>query len=135
MGVLGAAMIVGETAGVTRFTSKDAFARFNGTAPMPVWSGNNVCVRLSRGGNRRINTALHMAAVTYDTRGLDRHISWEADQDYWFEVIVDGDITTTLHVDGVALNARTTDSPGGSIVLSSVEGSVQFTELELARLR
>jgi transposase len=64
MGVLGAAMIVGETAGITRFISKDAFARFNGTAPMPVWSGNNVRVRLSRGGNRRINTALHMAAVT-----------------------------------------------------------------------
>lgn len=42
----------------------DAFARFNGTAPIPVWSGNKVRVRLSRGGNRRINTALHMAAVT-----------------------------------------------------------------------
>jgi transposase len=38
--------------------------RFNGTAPIPVWSGNKVRVRLSRGGNRRINTALHMAAVT-----------------------------------------------------------------------
>lgn len=64
MGVLGAAMIVGETAGARRFKSKDAFARFNGTAPIPVWSGNKVRVRLSRGGNRRINTALHMAAVT-----------------------------------------------------------------------
>lgn len=64
LGVLGAAMIVGETAGVRRFKSKDAFARFNGTAPIPVWSGNRVRVRLSRGGNRRINTALHMAAVT-----------------------------------------------------------------------
>lgn len=64
LGVLGAAMIVGETAGARRFKSKDAFARFNGTAPIPVWSGNNVRVRLSRGGNRRINTALHMAAVT-----------------------------------------------------------------------
>ncbi|TCW18457.1 IS110 family RNA-guided transposase [Dietzia cinnamea] len=64
LGVLGAAMIIGETAGVGRFKSKDAFARFNGTAPIPVWSGNKVRVRLSRGGNRRINTALHMAAVT-----------------------------------------------------------------------
>ena len=64
MGVLGAAMIVGETAGTARFRSKDAFARFNGTAPIPVWSGNRYRVRLSRGGNRRINTALHMAAVT-----------------------------------------------------------------------
>lgn len=64
MGLLGAALILGETAGVQRFKSKDAFARFNGTAPVPVWSGNHVRVRLSRGGNRRINSALHMAAVT-----------------------------------------------------------------------
>lgn len=64
MGVLGAALILGETAGVHRFKSKDAFARFNGTAPVPVWSGNTIRVRLSRGGNRRINSALHMAAVT-----------------------------------------------------------------------
>ncbi|AEI12055.1 IS110 family RNA-guided transposase [Cellulomonas gilvus] len=64
LGVLGAAMIVGETAGARRFRSRHAFARFNGTAPIPVWSGNTVRVRLSRGGNRTINTALHMAAVT-----------------------------------------------------------------------
>ncbi|MFE5110633.1 transposase [Streptomyces sp. NPDC056663] len=44
--------------------SKDAFARFNGTAPIPVWSSNTVRVRLNRGGNRTINNALHMAAVT-----------------------------------------------------------------------
>ncbi|HIY65888.1 MAG TPA: IS110 family transposase [Candidatus Agrococcus pullicola] len=69
MGVLGAAAIVGETAGVSRFKSRDAFARFNGTAPIPVWSGNNVKVRLSRGGNRRINTSLHMAAVTQQRLG------------------------------------------------------------------
>ncbi|MFJ7949465.1 IS110 family transposase [Streptomyces sp. NPDC096354] len=63
-GVLSAAMILGETAGATRFKSKDAFARFNGTAPIPVWSSNTVRVRLNRGGNRTINNALHMAAVT-----------------------------------------------------------------------
>ncbi|MFY1654345.1 transposase [Solwaraspora sp. WMMB762] len=69
LGVLGAAMILGETAGVGRFRSKDAYARFNGTAPIPVWSGNKVRVRLNRGGNRTINTALHMAAVT-QARGI-----------------------------------------------------------------
>jgi transposase len=64
-GVLGAAMILGETAGVHRFRSKDAYARFTGTAPIPVWSGNSSGkVRLNRGGNRTINTALHMIAVT-----------------------------------------------------------------------
>lgn len=63
-GVLGAAAIIGETAGVTRFASKAAYARFNGTAPIPVWSGNKVRVRLNRGGNRTINHALHMIAIT-----------------------------------------------------------------------
>lgn len=37
MGALGAAAILGETAGADRFRSKDAYARFNGTAPIPVW--------------------------------------------------------------------------------------------------
>jgi transposase len=69
-GVLGAAMILGETAGVHRFRSKDAYARFTGTAPIPVWSGDKRGkVRLNRGGNRTVNTALHMIAVT-QIRGL-----------------------------------------------------------------
>ena len=40
-GVLSAAVLVGETAGVDRFKSKDTFARFTGTAPIPVWSGSS----------------------------------------------------------------------------------------------
>jgi transposase len=68
-GVLSAAVIVGETARVSRFRSRDAFARFTGTAPVPVWSGNTVRVRLNRGGNRSVNCALHMIAVT-QVRGI-----------------------------------------------------------------
>jgi transposase len=63
-GVLSAAAIVGEAAGADRFRSRHAFARFNGTAPIPVWSGNHSRVRLNRGGNRTLNHALHMIAVT-----------------------------------------------------------------------
>jgi transposase len=55
---------VGETAGVTRFRSRAAFARHNGTAPVPVWSGNVTRHRLSRGGNRQLNAGLHRIAVT-----------------------------------------------------------------------
>ncbi len=63
-------MILGETAGAHRFRSKDAYARFTGTAPIPVWSGSSRGkVRLNRGGNRTINTALHMIAVT-QARGV-----------------------------------------------------------------
>jgi transposase len=68
-GVLSAATILGETAGAARFRSRHAYARFNGTAPIPVWSGNTVRVRLNRGGNRTVNYALHMIAVT-QSRGL-----------------------------------------------------------------
>lgn len=64
VGALTAAKIVGETADVRRFRSKDAFARHNGTAPLPVWSGNKVRHRLSRTGNRQLNAALHRIAVT-----------------------------------------------------------------------
>ena len=69
-GVLSAAVIIGETAGVHRFRDKDAYARFTGTAPVPVWSGSSQGkVRLNRGGNRAVNCALHMIAVT-QARGV-----------------------------------------------------------------
>ena len=69
-GVLSAALLTGETAGVARFRDNDAYARFSGTAPVPVWSGSTAGkVRLNRGGNRQVNYALHMIAVT-QARGV-----------------------------------------------------------------
>ena len=44
--------------------SRDHFASCNGTAPVEVSSGNRKIYRLSLRGNRRINHALHMAAIT-----------------------------------------------------------------------
>lgn len=64
VGALTAAKIVAETADVRRFRSKDAFARHNGTAPLPVWSGNRVRHRLARTGNRQLNAAVHRITVT-----------------------------------------------------------------------
>jgi transposase len=63
-GPLSAAKIVGETAGIERFRSPDAYARHNGTAPLPVWSANVPRHRLSRTGNRQLNTAIHHIALT-----------------------------------------------------------------------
>jgi len=63
-GPLTAAKIIGETAGVDRFKSRDAYARYNGTAPLPVWSANKTRHRLSRTGNRQLNAALHRIALT-----------------------------------------------------------------------
>jgi transposase len=63
-GPLTAAKLVGEVAGIDRFRSRGAFAMHNGTAPVPVWSGNTERFRLNRGGNRQINVALHRIAIT-----------------------------------------------------------------------
>ncbi len=68
-GVLSAAKILGETGRGGPFRSRAAYARFNGTAPVPVWSSNTERFRLNRGGNRQVNTALHMIAVT-QLRGI-----------------------------------------------------------------
>jgi transposase len=61
---LSAAKILGETADVRRFRSRHAYARHNGTAPLPVWSGNQVRHRLARTGNRQLNAAIHRIAIT-----------------------------------------------------------------------
>jgi transposase len=71
-GGLTAAKIVGETAGISRFRDRSCFARYNGTAPIPVWSANKVRVRLNRGGNRQLNAALHRIAVTQLRAGSGR---------------------------------------------------------------
>ena len=63
-GPLTAAKLVGQTGGIGRFRSRAAFARHNGTAPVPVWSGNTVRHRLNRGGDRQLNVALHRIAIT-----------------------------------------------------------------------
>lgn len=63
-GRLTAAKLIGETAGIGRFRSRAAFARHNGSAPLPVWSGNTERHRLSRTGNRQLNVALHRIAIT-----------------------------------------------------------------------
>jgi transposase len=56
--------VIGDVTNVTRFPSRDHFASYNGTAPVEVSSGNRKIYRLSLRGNRRINHALHMAAIT-----------------------------------------------------------------------
>jgi transposase len=59
-----AATVIGEVRDVSRFKNRDRFAAYNGTAPIEVASGQRKVNRLSRRGNRRVNHAIHMAAVT-----------------------------------------------------------------------
>jgi transposase len=64
VGPVVAATVVGVTGDIARFPTRDRFAAFNGTAPIEVSSGGRKIWRLSRRGNRTVNHAIHMAAVT-----------------------------------------------------------------------
>lgn len=68
---LTAAKILGHVGDVGRFRHADAFARHNGTAPIPVWSGNSNRHRLNRGGDRQLNAAIHRVAITQQRRHPD----------------------------------------------------------------
>ena len=59
-----AAAVIGDVRDVSRFPGRDPFAAYHGTAPIEVSSGPRKIYRLSRRGNRRLNHAIHMVAVT-----------------------------------------------------------------------
>jgi len=63
-GVLTAAKLLGETAGVERFSSEAKLAMHAGAAPLQASSGARQRHRLNRSGNRQLNCALHRIAVT-----------------------------------------------------------------------
>ena len=64
VGPIIAAMLIGYSGDPTRFASASRYAAYTGTAPIEFSSGGRVVHRLSRRGNRKLNHALHMAAVT-----------------------------------------------------------------------
>ena len=76
-GALTAAKLVGEAAGVGRFRSAAAFARHNGSAPVPVWSANAERHRLNRKGNRQLNVALHRIAITQIRLGAQGRVYFD----------------------------------------------------------
>jgi transposase len=59
-----AAHLVGYTGDIRRFPSAAHYARYNGTAPIEASSGERIRHRLNPRGNRQLNHALHIAAVT-----------------------------------------------------------------------
>ncbi len=72
VGPIIAAMIIAQTGDITRFPSRGHFASYNATAPIEASSGPKARHRLNPRGNRQLNWALHMTAVTqlrYDTAG------------------------------------------------------------------
>jgi transposase len=67
-----AGKILGRVGSIHRFASAAAFASYSGTAPIAVSSGDVIRHRLSRAGDRQLNYALHVMAITqirHDTPG------------------------------------------------------------------
>ena len=63
IGPQGAARLLVEVGDISRFPDRNHFASWTGTAPIDASSGDHVRHRLSRGGNRQINRALHIMAT------------------------------------------------------------------------
>lgn len=64
IGPVVASVILGETGSIRRFTHEGQFASYCGAAPVERGSGKNSRVQLNHGGNRRLNWALHIIALT-----------------------------------------------------------------------
>ena len=90
-GPITVARLIAEVGDVHRFRSADALAALAGVAPIPASSGQVQRMRLNRGGNRQLNRAFYVIAVTqsrfhppakaYVTRRI------EADGKTWREAI------------------------------------------------
>jgi transposase len=64
IGPVTAAIILGRVSDIGRFPTSGHFARHNGTAPIEASSGPKKRHRLNPRGDRQLNHAIHMAAVT-----------------------------------------------------------------------
>ena len=82
IGPLMAAIILGRTGDIRRFPTSGHFARHNGTAPIEASSGPKARHRLNPRGDRQLNHAIHMAAVTQvrnDTPGRAFYLRKQAE--------------------------------------------------------
>lgn len=82
IGPLTAAIIIGRVGDVRRFPTAGHFARHNGTAPIEASSGPKTRHRLNPRGDRQLNHAIHMAAVTqvaHDTPGRVYYLRKQAE--------------------------------------------------------
>ena len=81
IGPVSTARILGEVGDVARFRSRHHFASYNGTAPADAGSGGEPIQRVNLKGNRKINHAIHMIAITQvrnDTPGRAYYLRKQA---------------------------------------------------------
>lgn len=64
VGTINAARLIAEVADVRRFKTEAQLALYAGVAPLDASSGRQQRHRLNRTGNRQLNAALHMIALT-----------------------------------------------------------------------
>jgi len=57
-------MFIGYSGNIDRFANRDHYAAYTSTAPVEVSSGGRQIHRVSRRGNRQLNHALHIAAIS-----------------------------------------------------------------------
>ena len=77
-----AVYLIGYSGDVRRFPTAGHYARYNGTAPIEASSGPRVRHRLNPRGNRQLNHAIHIAAVTqvaHDTPGRAYYLRKQAE--------------------------------------------------------
>jgi transposase len=82
VGPVSTARILGEVGDVARFRSRHHFASYNGTAPADAGSGGVHVHRVNVKGNRKINHAIHMVAITQvrnDTPGRAYYLRKQAE--------------------------------------------------------
>jgi len=121
-GPLCAAILVGQTTGAERFASDAHFARAAGVAPIPVSSGRHDRHRLDRGGNRQLNRALHVIAIT---RG---RIDPET-RDYLARKEAEGKIKSIIETTGVKIDVL----EDGTVHIFSTSGAGGDAALQMVR--
>ena len=77
IGPICAATIIGYTGDISRFPTKAHFATYNATAPLEASSGGKVRHRLNLRGNRHLNFAIHIAAVTQIRSGGEGRVFYD----------------------------------------------------------
>ena len=131
VGAIVAATVIGDVGDISRFPTRDHFAAYNGTAPIEVSSGGRRKVfGLSRRGNRRMNHAIHMAAVTqirhrhsegrayYDRKRTEGHAGKEAIRA--LKRRISDTVYARLREDAGRAAEPTTKGPGGQTRNDSV---------------
>ena len=82
VGPIVACYLIGYSGDVRRFPSAGHYARYNATAPIEASSGPKIRHRLNPNGNRRLNHAIHIAAlgqISHDTPGRAYYLAKQTD--------------------------------------------------------